>query len=87
MALQLALQAHSSHLREIMRVADPKARTYYLKTAAEDGWDVRELQRQIRMFAYECVVAHQVEDPPPNPASASPPLKLPRFLMSLFFSS
>ena len=45
-----------SHLREIMRVADLKARTYYLRTAAEEGWDVRELQRQIRMFAYERAV-------------------------------
>ena len=68
----LCIKLSWSHLREIMRVADPKARTYYLKTAAEDGWDVRELQRQIRMFAYERVVAHQVEDPPPNPASACP---------------
>ena len=75
----LCIKLSWSHLREIMRVADLKARTYYLKTAAEDGWDVRELQRQIRMFAYECVVAHQVEDPPPNPASACPMQTLPRF--------
>ena len=52
----LCIKLSWSHLREIMRVADPKARTYYLKTAAEDGWDVRELQRQIRMFAYERAV-------------------------------
>ena len=25
---------------------------------AEEGWDVRELQRQIRIFAYERVAAH-----------------------------
>ena len=58
----LCIKLSWSHLREIMRVADPKARAYYLKTAAEDGWDVRELQRQIRTFAYERVVAHQVEE-------------------------
>lgn len=27
------------------------------------GWNVRELQRQIRMFAYDRVIAHQVETP------------------------
>ena len=27
-----------------------------MRTAAEEGWDVRELQRQIRMFAYERAV-------------------------------
>ena len=36
----LCIKLSWSHLREIMRVADPKASTYYLKTEAEDGWNV-----------------------------------------------
>ena len=46
-----------------MRVADPKARAYYMQAAVDGGWDVRELQRQIRMFAYDRVIANQVETP------------------------
>ena len=44
-----------------MRVHEPKARAYYLKEAEEQGWDTRELERQIRTFAYERVVANQIE--------------------------
>ena len=50
-----------THHRAIMRVQDPKARAYYLKEAEEQGWNTRELERQIRMFAYERVVSHQGE--------------------------
>ncbi len=50
-----------THHRAIMRVHEPKARAFYLKEAVEQGWDTRELERQIRMFAYERVVANQVE--------------------------
>lgn len=50
-----------THHRAIMRVHEPKARAYYLREAEEQGWDTRELERQIRMFAYERVVANQVE--------------------------
>ena len=50
-----------THHRAIMRVHEPKARAYYLKEAEEQGWDTRELERQIRTFAYERVVANQIE--------------------------
>lgn len=64
----LCIKLSWSHLRLVMRVADPKARAYYMKAAVDGGWDVRELQRQIRMFAYDRVIAHQVE-PPSAPSS------------------
>ena len=44
-----------------MRVPEPKARRYYLKEAESQEWSVRELQREIRTFAYERVVANQIE--------------------------
>lgn len=61
--------------RAIMRVTDPKARAYYLREAEAQDWDTRELERQIRTFAYERVVANQIEDPEPprGPARGSTP--------------
>ena len=50
-----------THHRAIMRVHEPKARAFYLKEAEGQGWDTRELERQIRTFAYERVVANQIE--------------------------
>ena len=55
-----------THHRAIMRVQEPKARSYYLREAEAQGWDTRELERQIRMFAYERVVANQVEGEEPR---------------------
>ncbi len=52
-----------THHRAIMRVQDPKARAYYLKEAEEQCWNTRELERQIRTFAYERVVSNQMEEP------------------------
>jgi predicted nuclease of restriction endonuclease-like (RecB) superfamily len=42
-----------SHYRLLMRVANPAARAYYVREAAEQGWVVRTLDRQINSFAYE----------------------------------
>ncbi|RQP15491.1 MAG: DUF1016 domain-containing protein [Parapedobacter sp.] len=42
-----------SHNRLIMRVETPKARNYYLEEAAEQGWAVRTLERNINSFYYE----------------------------------
>lgn len=55
-----------THHRAIMRVHEPKARAFYIKEAVEQGWDTRELERQIRMFAYERVVANQIEHGEPD---------------------
>jgi len=37
--------------RAIMRVADPKARAYYLREA--EDWNTRGLERPIRTFAHD----------------------------------
>ncbi|MGV8091481.1 MAG: PDDEXK nuclease domain-containing protein [Mangrovibacterium sp.] len=42
-----------SHNRLIMRVENPNARNYYLTEAAEQGWSVRVLERNINSFYYE----------------------------------
>lgn len=42
-----------SHYRLLMRVANPAARAFYVREAAEQGWVVRTLERQINSFAYE----------------------------------
>lgn len=57
----LCIKLSWSHHRLIMRVPEPKARRYYLKEAESQEWSVRELQREIRTFAYERVVANQIE--------------------------
>lgn len=42
-----------SHNRLIMRVSDPSAREWYLKTAACEQWSVRQLERNINSFSYQ----------------------------------
>ncbi|WP_201221343.1 DUF1016 N-terminal domain-containing protein [Halochromatium roseum] len=37
-----------SHYRLIMRVEDAKARAYYIRKAADQGWSSRQLERNIR---------------------------------------
>ena len=63
--IRYALRSELSwtHHRAILRVPEAKARAYYLREAAACGWNSRELERQIRMFAYDRVIAHQVETP------------------------
>ncbi len=41
-----------SHNRLIMRVADEKARDYYLKEAIFQQWSVRQTEREIKSFSY-----------------------------------
>ena len=41
-----------SHNRLIMRVADEKARDYYLKEAISQQWSVRQTEREIQSFSY-----------------------------------
>lgn len=63
--IRYALRSELSwtHHRAILRVPEAKARDYYLREAVACGWNSRELERQIRLFAYDRVVAHQVEEP------------------------
>ena len=51
-----------THHRAIMRVPEPKARAFYPKGAEEQEWNTRELERQIRMLAYERVIANQIDE-------------------------
>lgn len=46
-----------SHYLEIMRVANTKAREYYVEEAAKGGWSVRQLERQIATQYYERLMA------------------------------
>lgn len=49
----LCTQLPWSHNRLIMRVADPKAREWYLLEAAREQWSVRQLERNINSFYYQ----------------------------------
>lgn len=67
----LRIELTWTHHRDIMRVADPAARAWYLREAAEQGWDTRELARQIRLHAYERVLEKpEVLATPRSPAPA-----------------
>lgn len=46
-----------SHNRLIMRVQDDRARSYYLKEAAGQGWSVRTLERNINTFYYQRLIS------------------------------
>lgn len=49
----LCIKLPWSHNRLIMRVSDPNAREWYLKTAASEQWSVRQLERNINSFCYQ----------------------------------
>jgi len=49
----LSSQLPWSHNRLIMRVADRKAREWYLREAAREQWSVRQLERNINSFYYQ----------------------------------
>lgn len=46
-----------SHYRQLLRVADEKARTFYMQEAAKSGWSVRQLERQINTMYYQRILA------------------------------
>ncbi|MCL2805009.1 MAG: PDDEXK nuclease domain-containing protein, partial [Treponema sp.] len=54
---------HWTHIQRIMRVANPEARTWYLREAAEQSWDVRTLDRNISTQYYERLLMSQVKKP------------------------
>ena len=51
-----------SHIRRILSVSNPKAREWYLKTAADDMWSVKTLDRNIATQYYERRLAAQREE-------------------------
>ena len=50
-----------SHIRRLLSVNNPEAREWYLKTAAEDMWSVKTLDRNISTQYYERRLATQGE--------------------------
>ncbi len=65
-----------SHIRRILSVSNPEARDWYLKTAAEDMWSVKTLDRNISTQYYERRLAAQREDiVVPAPQSDSDPME------------
>lgn len=49
----LCIKLPWSHNRLIMRVADSKAREWYLREAAQEQWSVRQLERNINSLYYQ----------------------------------
>lgn len=48
-----------SHNRLIMRVESEQARQYYLQESASEGWTVRQLERNIKSYSYQRLLATQ----------------------------
>ncbi|MCR4810971.1 MAG: PDDEXK nuclease domain-containing protein, partial [Bacteroidales bacterium] len=53
-----------SHNRLIMRVQDSDARHYYLQEAAQEGWSVRQLERNIQSHYYQRLLEAPNENKP-----------------------
>ena len=52
-----------THYRSLLKVENPKAREFYIKEAAENGWGTRALDRQINSFYYERLLSSQDKKP------------------------
>jgi len=57
-----------SHYRALMRVDDEKARLFYEREAAECGWNIVQLERQIHTFYYQRIIANHGEAGLPTPS-------------------
>lgn len=73
-----------SHYLVLMRIADPAARVFYEKEAAEGQWSLRQMSRQIGSQLYERSLRHKGEAgvtelmrKAPRPEVAEEPLKDP----------
>lgn len=51
-----------SHFRNLLRVEDIKARDWYAKEAADQGWSVRALDRQISTLFYERLLSSRDQE-------------------------
>ena len=60
-----------SHNRLIMRVDDPKARTYYLTEGAAQQWSVRQLERNIQTHSFQRLLSSQASEAEGDAASAN----------------
>ena len=66
-----------SHIRRILSVSSPEAREWYLKTAAEDMWSVKTLDRNISSQYFERRLASQLDGSStmPTPQNSTDPLE------------
>jgi predicted nuclease of restriction endonuclease-like (RecB) superfamily len=55
----LRLELSWTHYRSLIRIDNPQARDWYAKEAAEQGWSVRALDRQISTLYYERLLSTQ----------------------------
>ena len=63
-----------THWRLVMRVDDPTAREYYIRESAEQGWNTRQLERNIATHSYKRLLAAPTRMPrTPTVAQASQP--------------
>lgn len=46
-----------SHYRLLIRVEDERKRLFYMREAVDQRWTVRQLDREIHSFCYECLSA------------------------------
>lgn len=62
-----------SHYKLIMRVKTQEARNFYIKESANEGWSVRNLERNINSFYYERILSsqHKTIDQIPTKAEAN----------------
>lgn len=51
-----------SHFQRALKVSDPQARQYYLTEAAEQGWSVRTLDRNISILYYQRLLSSQAKE-------------------------
>ena len=58
-----------SHFRQLLRVGNTAARTWYANEAAAQGWSVRALDRQIGTLFYERLLSSREQDPVRQEAS------------------
>lgn len=52
-----------THIRHLLRVADPAAREYYIRETAANAWSTRTLDRNISTQYYQRLLASQVKEP------------------------
>lgn len=69
-----------SHNRMIMRVQNPKAREWYLREAANEGWSVRQLERNINSFYYQRQLESGIVENDRQRVANSPVLDIRQFI-------
>ncbi len=60
-----------THYRLLLKVHNDKARTYYLQSAIEQGWNTRVLERQINTQYYERILSNNPDEVPMIPGTAN----------------